>query len=164
MSQMNAKSFLLMGIVLSFVMASAMNIYPLSFTLAEFRPMFLTIVLIFWLIYRPTIMRVWVVFLIGLLSDLLLDTHLGHQAFCAVLMSFGLRVLLIYIKELTLKNAWLCAATALIGYRSVLWVLESFSHGFIWAGFGSLAMSILIFPLFWYPLYWVNGQLKERAW
>ncbi|MCL1624023.1 rod shape-determining protein MreD [Moraxella sp. Tifton1] len=149
---------------LSFVIASALNVYPLSFELAGFRPMFLMIVLIFWIMYRPTIMRVWLVFLIGLSADLLLDTHLGHQAFCAVLMSFVLRVLLIYIKELNLKNVWPCAAIALVVYRSVLWVLESFSHGFIWTGFGSLMMSMVVFPLFWYPLYWVNGQLKERAW
>ncbi|WP_323841936.1 MULTISPECIES: rod shape-determining protein MreD [unclassified Moraxella] len=161
---MNSMLFLLLGIVSSFVVASAMNVYPLSFMLANFRPMFLVLVLVFWLMYRPTIMRVWVVFLIGLVSDLLLDTHLGHQAFCAVLMSFGLRVLLIYIKELTLKNAWLCASIALITYRLLLGILESFGHGFVWAQLGSLLMSILVFPLFWYPLYWINGQLKERAW
>lgn len=155
---------LFLGLVASFVIASAMNIYPLGYTIASFRPMFLIIALVFWLMYRPTIMRVWFVFLIGLSADLLLGTHLGHQAFCAVLMSFGLRILLIYVKELTLKNAWWCAAFALTMYQITLWILQSFSHGFIWAGFGSLVMSILIFPLYWYPLYWINGQLKERAW
>lgn len=161
---MNSKYVVWLGIVISFVVASALNIYPLGYTLASVRPMFLAVVLVFWLMYRPNFMRVWLVFLIGLSADLLLDTHLGHQAFCAVLMGLGLRILLIYVKELTLKNAWVCAGAALSMYQLMLWILQSFSHGFIWAGFGSLVMSILVFPLFWYPLYWVNGQLKERAW
>lgn len=161
---MNSKVFLLMGMVLSFIIASALNIYPLGHALATLRPMFLVLVLIFWVLYRPELMRVWLIFLIGIGMDLLLDTHLGHQAFCAVSVAFALRVVLLYAKELTLSYAWKLATFALVAYQCMLWVLQSFEHGFVWAGMGSMWVSVMIFPMVWYPLYWVNQQYKERAW
>lgn len=161
---MNSKVFLVMAMLLSIIVASALNIYPLSHAVAGVRPMFLVLVLLFWVMYRPTLTPVWLVFLLGLGYDLLLDTHLGHQAFCAVLTAFILRIVLLYAKELTLGYAWKVAALGLVIYQLVLWVLQSFEYGFVWAGAWSLLVSMVIFPLVWYPLYWANGQYKERAW
>lgn len=109
-------------------------------------------------------MGVWAVFLVGLVSDLLLGTHLGHQAFGAVLMAFIIRVLLLYTKELSLSQAWILGAIGLSIYQASLWILQGFSHAqFVWTGVGSLISSIVLFPMMWYPLYWINRQLKERA-
>ncbi len=141
-----------------------LNVYPLGHDMARLRPMFLAMVLAFWVMYRSPMLGVWVVFLVGIISDLLLGTHLGHQAFSAVLMTFVLRVLLLYTKELTLSQAWMLGAIALTVYQVALWILQAFSHNeFSWLGMGSLISSIILFPVFWYPLYWINRQLKERA-
>mgnify|MGYP007087627906 CR=1 FL=1 len=95
---------------------------------------------------------------------LLLGTHLGHQAFGAVLMAFIIRVLLLYTKELSLSQAWILGAIGLSIYQASLWILQGFSHAqFVWTGVGSLISSIVLFPMMWYPLYWINRQLKERA-
>lgn len=161
---MNSKPFLIIGIIVSFVVASMLNVYPLGYDLAKLRPMFLAMTLVFWVMYRSTMLGVWSVFLVGMVSDLLLGTHLGHQAFSAVLMAFVVRILLLYAKELALSQAWLLGAIGLVVYQLSLWVLQAFSYNeFIWLGFGSLATSIMLFPILWYPLYWVNAQLKERA-
>lgn len=161
---MNSKGFLIIGIVVSFILASMFNIYPLHQTLANMRPMFLIVVLSFWVLYRSPILGVWPVFLVGLICDLLLGTHLGHQAFCAVLMAFVLRLLLLYAKELTLIQAWILATIGIVVYQLSLWVLQAFTHSqFMWTGFESLISSILLFPIIWHPLYWINRQLKERA-
>lgn len=161
---MNSKPFLIIGIIISFVVASMLNVYPLSHELAKLRPMFLAMVLVFWVMYRSPMLGVWSTFVVGIISDLLLGTHLGHQAFCAVLMAFVVRVMLLYAKELALSQAWVLASVGLSVYQVCLWVLQAFAQDeFMWMGFGSLLSSIALFPLIWYPLYWVNRQLKERA-
>lgn len=161
---MNSKSFFIIGMVASFVVASMLNVYPLSPIFASMRPMFLAMVLIFWVMYRSTMLGVWSVFLVGLVSDLLFGTHLGHQAFCAVVMAFAVRVALLYTKELNLMQAWLIASIGLSIYQVTLWTLQAFSyHGFTWLGIGSLISSVALFPAVWLPLYWINQQLKERA-
>ena len=79
-------------------------------------------------------------------------------------MAFALRFMLLYTKELTLIQAWVLAAIGLGIYQTLLWILQAFSHHvFTWIGFGSLMSSITLFPLFWFPLYWINSQHKDRA-
>ena len=51
---MKSKAFLIIGMIASFVIASALNVYSLTPMLASIRPMFLVMVLIFWVIYRST--------------------------------------------------------------------------------------------------------------
>lgn len=161
---MKPKALLITGITASFITASMLNVYPLSPTFASIRPMFLAMVLAFWVIYRSTMMSVWVVFLVGLVSDLLFGTHLGHQAFCATLMAFVLRVMLIQTKELTLIQAWVLALVGLVVYQGTLWFLQALAyHEFMWTGVGSLVSSVALFPLLWVPLYWINSQFKDRA-
>ncbi|MDO4896882.1 MAG: rod shape-determining protein MreD [Moraxella sp.] len=161
---MKPKALLIMGMMVSFVVASMLNIYPLKYAFASIRPMFLVMVLAFWVIYRSTMLSVWVVFLVGLVSDLLFGTHLGHQAFCATLMAFVLRAMLIYAKELTLVQSWMLAVVGLLVYQGTLWFLQALTyHEFMWTGVGSLISSMALFPLLWVPLYWINGQLKGRA-
>lgn len=161
---MSSKSLFIVGMLVSFVVASMLNVYPLHHLLASVRPMFLAMVLVFWIMYRSSMMGVWSVFLVGLVSDLLLSTHLGHQAFCAVVMALMVRVSLLYTKELNLMQAWIMATVGLISYQVTLWILQAFSHHhFVWQGLGSLISSIVLFPVLWLPLYWINRQLKERV-
>lgn len=161
---MSSKSFLIIGMVVSFVIASMLNVYPLHHLLASIRPMFLVMVLVFWVMYRSSMMGVLSVFVVGFISDLLLGTHLGHQAFCAVFMALVVRASLLYTKELNLMQAWTIATLGLITYQVTLWILQAFSHyHFVWLGIGSLISSIVLFPAVWLPLYWINRQLKERA-
>lgn len=161
--QTSNKAFLMGGIATSFIVASMLSVYPLCMSLAALRPMFMVITLAFWLLYRPEILGVFTAFIIGLIADLLLGTHLGHQAFSAVVMTLTIRLILRLSRELTMQYAWGAITISLTVYQMVLWILQSFLHGFIWAGFGSLVMSVAIFPMLWKPLYWVHSQLKERA-
>lgn len=151
----------LLLIFLSFVAASMLNVYPLSFALAAYRPMMLILVLIFWAIYQPRYVGVGVAFLVGLASDLLLDTHLGHQAFCAVVAVFLVQILTLYSKRLDLTSAWIMAAAALSAYRVLLWVLQSFGHTQIGlTGVVSFVISVLFFPLIWWLLSWLQQKIN----
>lgn len=164
MANSSTKFKMIVGMVVSFVVASMLNVYPLHHTLASMRPMFLVMVMMFWVMYRSSMMGVWSVFFVGLMSDLLLGTHLGHQAFCATLTTLVLRIIMIYTKELTMWQSWIIASIGLIVYQGVLWILQAFSHAqFVWLGFGSLLSSMVFFPVVWSGLIWINRYHQERS-
>lgn len=158
---MNATFLPKLGIIISFIVASMLNVYPLSFELASYRPMTMILVLIFWAMYQPRAVGVSVAFFVGLFSDLLLDTHLGHQAFCAVLMVFLLRLASSYAKRLDFLSAWILATASLFFYRCLLWVFEMFTHdNFAWAGLSALFTSIFIFPILFWLLIKIHHKIQ----
>ena len=125
---MNSKAFLITSVIVSFIITSMLNVYPLGHAMAAVRPLYLMMVLVFWVMYRSVMMSVWSVFLVGVIADLLLGTHLGHQAFSALLMAFVVRIMLLSVKELRLTQAWIIATVGLSVFQVSLWVLQSFSH------------------------------------
>lgn len=148
----------------TFVIASMVNVYPLTFVLAPYRPMMLMIVLLFWAIYQPRYVGLSAAFVVGLVSDLLLDTHLGHQALCAVAAVFTIQVLVIYAKRLSLSSAWILSIAGLSVYRIVLWILQSFGQtGFGMTGMLSFLVSLLLFPLVWQVLFVIQQKLQQHA-
>lgn len=162
---MNHRFAIFLVIAASFIAASMINVYPLSFGLALWRPMTLILVLIFWAIYQPRMVGVVAAFMVGLAADLLLDTHLGHQALCAVAMVFFLRLATNYTRRLSFVSVWIMAIGALVGYRCLLWMLELLAHErFVWSGFASLVVSILIFPVIWWMLSACQQALSKRSW
>lgn len=151
-------------IFVTFVIASMVNIYPLTFILAPYRPMMLMVVLLFWAICQPKYVGLGVAFLIGLVSDLLLDTHLGHQALCAVAAVFTVQVLVIYAKRLSLSSAWILSIAGLSVYRIFLWILQSFGQtGFGITGVVSFMVSLLLFPLVWQVLFAIQQKIQQHA-
>lgn len=144
--QAGVSTYLVM--VISFIIASMLNVYPLAIHLALLRPMWLTMVLIFWLIFRPTLIGAGIAFFIGIISDLLIDTRLGQQAFCAVLVAFSVKFASGYLKKLSTLSVWLLASACLVLYQVTLVVLHLVMTGvFVPELFISLGISILIFPV-----------------
>ena len=138
----------LMVVIASFVVASVINIYPMGLEASLLRPMALIMVLIFWLIFKPKYVGVVTAFTIGIISDLLLDTRLGQQAFAAVIMAFCVRVLGQYIKELNLSMAGGVATIALIVFQVILWSVQYLTQNIFFANaLFSLLISIVTWPL-----------------
>lgn len=136
-------------IVMSFFVASMFNVYPLSFQMAVLRPMFLMMVLLFWVMFQPRYVGIFVAFWIGLLADLILDTHLGQQAFCAVLMVFCVKGLMaLYVKQLGVPTAWFLASLGLTVFQLGLWLVQYLTQNlFVGSAVWSLLLSLLSFPL-----------------
>lgn len=135
-------------IVLSFIVASSLSVYPLSPSMATLRPMIMIMVLIFWLLFQPRYVGIFSAFTIGLIADLLMDTHLGQQAFSAVLVALMLKVTSIYVRQLNTLSAWLLASLALTVFQLSLWILQMFVQNiFVAQSVYSLLMSILSWPL-----------------
>ncbi len=135
------------AILLSFLVACMLNVYPLTTGYAKFRPMILISLLIFWNIYRPSYVGIGVAFCFGLFADLLFDTLLGQQAFSAVIAIFFIRLLSLYIKQLTFVHAWILASLGLIIFQSMFWTLQVITQRVFMAEMGwSLLTSILMWP------------------
>lgn len=134
--------------LISFIMASAVNVYPLLDNLALLRPMAMVMVLIFWLIFQPALTGVWIAFLVGLTVDLLLDNKIGQQALCAVLITFVIKFVSGYVKQLSTALVWVLASVCLCIYQLALVLLNAVLTGvFVPELFLSLGMSILAWPL-----------------
>lgn len=144
----HATGLLLLVIVMSFVIASSLSVYPLNPNMATLRPMLMVMVLIFWLLFQPLYVGVFSAFIIGLSADLLMDTRLGQQAFAAVVVAFLIKISSIYLKQLNTLSAWLVASFGLIVFQCTLWVLQALTQNlFVWQSALSLAMSIVSWPL-----------------
>ncbi|MBF4490579.1 rod shape-determining protein MreD [Psychrobacter sp. N25K4-3-2] len=139
---------LLIAIVTSFVVASSLNVYPLSPSMATLRPMIMIMVLIFWLLFQPRYVGIFTAFTIGLAADLLMDTHLGQQAFAAVMVALVIKISSIYVRKLNTVNAWLIASLGLLLFQLSLWMLQMFIQNiFVAQSAFSLLMSIVSWPL-----------------
>lgn len=144
----HSTSQLLLAIIISLLLASALNIYPLSAHMATFRPMLLVMTLIFWLLFTPRYIGVLVAFLVGLAADLLLDTRLGQQASAAVLAALMINVSRLYIKQWTWLTAWIAAALGLIAFQLSLWLLQYITQDILlWQSGQPLWISVLCWPL-----------------
>ena len=144
----NPVGLLLVAIVLSFVAASSLNVYPLSPSMATLRPMVMIMVLIFWLLFQPRYVGIFTAFTIGLIADLLMDTHLGQQAFAAVMVALAIKISSIYVRQLNTVSAWLIASLSLLLFQLSLWMLQMFIQNiFVAQSVLSLLMSIVSWPL-----------------
>lgn len=144
----NAKVLLVTNIVLSFVIASSLNVYPLSPSMATLRPMVMIMVLIFWLLFQPRYVGILSAFTIGIIADLLMDTHLGQQAFAAVVAAWVIKISSIYVRQLSTLTAWVIASLALLVFQLTLWVLQLFIQStFVGQSALSLLMSVISWPL-----------------
>ena len=135
-------------IVLSFIIASSLSVYPLSPSMATLRPMIMIMVLIFWLLFQPRYVGIFSAFAIGIIADLLMDTHLGQQAFAAVMVAMVIKITSIYIRQLNTISAWLIASLGLVVFQVSLWILQLFiQNTFVAQSALSLFMSIISWPL-----------------
>lgn len=134
--------------VISFIVASVLSVYPLSTSIVFFRPMWLVIALIFWLIFQPNRVGVWTAFLIGLIADFLTDSAIGQQALCAVLVAFFIKFISGYLKKLSGNLVWVLAAACLLIYQVSLIILHFFNQ-MVFAPqlLYSVVISILVWPL-----------------
>ena len=77
-----------------------------------------------------------------------MDTHLGQQAFAAVMVAMVIKITSIYIRQLNTMSAWLIASLGLVVFQVSLWILQLFiQNTFVAQSALSLFMSIISWPL-----------------
>lgn len=136
-----------LALPLSFFLAFVLAVLPLPQALSYWRPEFVTMVLIFWVLNAPSLVGIWVGFFLGLLLDVLFATPFGVHALVLALVAFmtrlswrwvavlsvwqtsGLVLSLVFVSLLVKRVLLGIVGTAPV---SVLYWLPSLSSALVW--------------------------------
>ena len=144
----------LLPIIFSVIAASVLMVYPLSYTSSGWRPLFMLMVTLFWVLGQPTWCGIWFAFGTGLFADLLLDAPLGMNALSFVVITFVARFLTRERRIMTFANLWVISAIAILAHLALIWVMQvmggiQFPFARHWQ---PLLSSILLWPVLYYFL------------
>ena len=144
----------LFAIIISVIMASALMVYPLSYEVSGWRPLFMLMITLFWVLCQPTWCGVWFAFGTGLFVDLLVDAPLGMNALSFVLISFIARFLTRERRILTFSNLWVISAIAILAHLFFIWIAQVMSgvHFSFARHWQPLLSSVLVWPVIYYLL------------
>ena len=106
----------LIAIVISVIICSVLIVYPLSYAVSGARPLFMLLVVLFWVMCQPTWCGIWFAFGTGIFTDLLVDAPLGMNAFSFVVITFVARFLTRERRILTFGNLWVISFLAVLLY------------------------------------------------
>jgi rod shape-determining protein MreD len=144
----------LIAIIVSVIVVSVLMVYPLSYSVSGWRPHFMLILMLFWVLCQPTWCGIWFAFGTGIFVDLLLDAPLGFNALSFVCIAFIARFMTRERRILTFSNLWIISALAVLAHILMSWLVQviagiSFSFSRHWQ---PLLTTILSFPLLYYVL------------
>lgn len=150
---LNPHSDPLLAIALSLMVASVLTVYPIPYDWVSWRPVFMLMVCLFWVMYQPRWCGVWFAFFVGLACDLMVDTQLGQQAFSFVVVAFAVRYVVQNRRVLTFSNAWMLVALGIFLHLLLMFVLQKLSgqmlslhHWLAWLP------TVLMWPIWVYSL------------
>ncbi|AOA57599.1 rod shape-determining protein MreD [Acinetobacter larvae] len=141
-------------IIVSIIIASVLVVYPLSYAIAGWRPLFMFVVMLFWILCQPTWCGVWFSFTIGIYADLLLDAPLGMNALSYVMIAFIIRYLIREKRVLTFNNLWVIVMIAIAAHLLLTLLMQAMAgmNFSITRHWQPLLSSILLWPLVYYCL------------
>ncbi len=144
----------LFAIIISVIMASALMVYPLSYEVSGWRPLFMLMITLFWVLCQPTWCGVWFAFGTGLFVDLLVDAPLGMNALSFVLITFIARFLTRERRILTFSNLWVISSIAILAHLFFIWIAQVMSgvHFSFARHWQPLLSSVLVWPVIYYLL------------
>lgn len=139
----------LIAIVVSVIIISVLMIYPLSYPVSGWRPLFMLLIMLFWIMCQPTWCGIWFAFGTGIFMDLLIDAPLGMNALSFVLIAFIARFWTRERRVMTFYNLWVITALAVFVHLFFIWLVQvlagmNFSLSRHWQ---PLLTSILFFPI-----------------
>lgn len=149
----------LIAIVISVVIGSVLMVYPVSYFLSGWRPTFMLLIMLFWVMCQPAWCGVWFAFMVGIFTDLLMEYPLGLNAMSFVLIAFFARFFTRERRIMTQTNLWMIAIIAIAFHLLLMWLLLVMSGNEmgILRHWQALLSSVLIWPV----VYW--GLKKWRA-
>ena len=144
----------LIAIILSVIVCSVLMVYPLSYTISGARPLFMLLVMLFWVMCQPTWCGIWFAFGTGIFVDLLIGAPLGMNALSFVTIAFVARFLTRERRILTFGNLWVISFMAVLAHLFMTWIAQimggmQFSIARHWQ---PLLSSIFTFPVIYFLL------------
>ncbi|WP_407303570.1 rod shape-determining protein MreD [Acinetobacter sp.] len=144
----------LIAIIVSVIICSVLLVYPLSYAVSGARPLFMLLVMLFWIMCQPTWCGIWFAFATGIFTDLLVDAPLGMNALNFVIITFVARFLTRERRILTFANLWVISFFAVLAHLFMTGAAQimggmQFSIARHWQ---PLLSSILVFPVIYFFL------------
>ncbi|MGE4314841.1 rod shape-determining protein MreD [Acinetobacter sp.] len=144
----------LIAIIVSVILCSVLMVYPLSYAVSGARPLFMLLLMLFWVMCQPTWCGIWFAFATGMFTDLLVDAPLGMNALSFVLITFIVRFLTRERRIMTFGNLWVISFLAVLAHLFLTWILQimgglQFSLTRHWQ---PLLSSVLVFPVMYFML------------
>ena len=142
----------------SFAIALLLGLLPLPGWLQGYRPYWLALVLVFWLIEAPDRVGIGFGFLIGLLADIAFGSLLGEQALRLTVMAFIVQRFRLQLRFFPLSQQALALAGLLLNDR----VVAAAVHLALGEPLPPLASwwSPLVGMLLWPPLFVLLDRLR----
>lgn len=144
----------LAAIIISVILASVLVVYPLSYEFSGWRPLFMMMVTLFWVLCQPTWCGIWFAFCTGIFADLLVDAPLGMNTLIFVFIAFFSRLLTRERRILTFGNLWIIASIAISMNLFFVWIAQVMSgvHFSFARHWQPVLTSILVWPIIYYLL------------
>ena len=144
----------LIAIVISVVIGSVLMVYPVSYFLSGWRPTFMLLIMLFWVMCQPAWCGVWFAFLVGIFTDLLMEYPLGLNAMSFVLIAFFARFFTRERRIMTQTNLWMIAIIAIAFHLLLMWLLLVMAGNEmgILRHWQALLSSVLIWPVVYWSL------------
>lgn len=141
-------------IIISFVIALMLTVFPLFGRLAWLRPDFILLVLIFWLFYLPHRINVGTAFIVGLLAGLINGNLLGENALAYVIISYVISRYGRWMAMTNLISHGLMMVVILLTYKIIIFIIEAIlnyplNSSLYWL---SLLSNLIVWPLVYLTL------------
>ncbi len=139
----------LLLIILSFFSAIVLNIIPLTPSLALIYPLWLPLILIYWVMVLPTHIHLSLAWILGLIIDVLHGNYLGEHSLALCVITFLAYRFHLQFRMFPLTQQMLFVFILLVIYQGILVWMQSFVSGSIvlrWVWI-SLIISALMWPL-----------------
>ncbi len=138
----------MLPIPISIVVASVLIAYPIPPSWSIWRPEFMLLLTLFWVMNQPKWCGVWFAFFVGIITDLMLDSHLGTHAFVFVLLTFLARFLTRNRRILTFLSLWIIASIVIFVDLILFFLFQRMTGNVVPLWFWSpLIPSILMWPV-----------------
>ena len=144
----------LIAIIVSVLLMSVLTVYPLSYAVSGWRPLFMMMVVLFWVICQPIWCGIWFAFGVGVFLDLLTGAPLGLNALIFVVITFLVRFFTREKRIMTFFNLWVITLITVFAYLFLTWLVQimagvQFSFTRHWE---PMITSILCWPFIYYML------------
>lgn len=146
-----------MVFILSLLLAYVLHFYPLRGELTYWRPLFVFLTVVFWLLAEPHVLGVGFAWLAGLLLDLLTGGSLGQNALAMGVCAYLLQLAGQRMKNFSVWHQLLAVAVLALFYQlvSIVVSLIAGKGADNWFMLYPVLSSLVLWPLLAITLWWL---------
>ncbi len=143
-----------------------LNLVPFSWLIGDGASVPLTLIAIYyWSIYRPTLLPEWLMFVVGIMLDLLSGMPVGINAFIFIVLRWSISRQRLFLTAQPFVMVWCGFLLANISYGLMSWALFGLAH-FHWTPLQpvwvSIALGVGLFPFVNMLLHLTHKILPEE--